>query len=327
MTQPDDGFDGRPNTGPIKTPPAEVKSVARLSPRQLGAIGTILVDLLLAQVALALANVNVFGAQPFGFLKGWAEDLQKKAQDAYTGAFDAQDSANYANNQLTVLTGGALASDVTGGMSVNAQFNEASANTLTGFTRTFSDGAGGGFYGPNGSGRAVWKKSGAQTRRHIDQSNTALATDYQAVFCVMATPVQSPSLGGDAYSYLIGRMDAAGTTFVYARIGNNDLAVGKVVSGTWSAPWASVAITTKPGDQWTFLLGTNTDDREFIVKQNGVVRITHTDTTSSAFGSNYRRVGLGALAANRATLLNLFDQTVPGELEMWAAADRQSSSV
>lgn len=58
----------------------------------------------------------------------------------------------------------------------------------------------------------------------------------------------------------------------------------------------------------------------FIVKQNGVTRLSVTETTS--FGASYRNVGVGAKAANR-----VIGQTVSADLEMWAAADRLKTSV
>lgn len=327
MTTPDWGR--RINPYPtVHNPPPAVKSAApALTAQRIGVIGTVLLDLILAQVALALGNITVLGVKPFAFLTEWGRDLQQRATDAYLNAGYAQSSANWANSQLTVLTGGSLASDVSGGVAINDQFNGASANNLgSDWTRT-SAGSGAGHFGPNGTGQAVWKKSGGLNRRHIDRNNTALATDYQAVFCVMSQPPQAPRLGDDAYTYLIGRMNSDSDTFVYCRIGNNDLAVGKTSGGTWASPWQTIAISTAPGDQWTFLLGTDDDDRQFLVKQNGVTRIDHTDTSSSAFGADYRYVGVGAQAGNRAILIIPFtDQTKPGELDLWSAADRQPTS-
>lgn len=285
--------------------------------------GKFFIDVFVGKVAIAFGGISIFGWKPLEFLADWGQQRIDDAIESLQAAQIAQGTATFANSQVTILTGGALASNVPGGISVNAQFNEASANTLTGFTRTISDGPGGGQFGPKGSGRAVWKKSGALWRRHVDRHNTALATDYQIVFVVMAEPVQDPSLGGDAYTYLVARCDDAGTTFVWVRIGNNDLAIGKTVGGTFADPWNTVDTTTAAGDQWSWFVGTNVDDRQFIVKQNGIPRLTLTDTSSSAMGSGYRRAGVGAQAAAR----NLLTQTVPGELDLWAAADRLPATV
>lgn len=307
----------------INTPPQEVRSAApQLTAQRIGVIGQVILDLVLAQVALALGNITILGQKPFAFLTQWGQELQQRAIDAYTNAGVAQSSANYANSQLSILTGGALASNVTGGVAVSAPFTGASANTLgSSFSRT-SEGPGAGNFGPNGSGQAVWKKSGGLWRRHIDRNTTALATDYQALFMVVSKPAEAPSFGSDAYTYLLARMNSTAATFVYCRIGRTNLEVGKRSGGTWTA-WTSVDITANAGDQFAFLVGTSTDDREVIVRQNGVTRLTYTDT-SSALGSDYRYVGLASQCAERNFLT---DQTRPAELDVWSAADRLPATI
>jgi hypothetical protein len=338
MTSPDWGSQVNPSATVHLAPPA-VKGVQPLTPAQIGAVGEIILDLTLAQVALALGSINILGVKPFASLTDWGYALQDKAKQAYDNAFNAQTSANFANKQLTVLTGSALASDVSGGVSVNDGFSGAAASTLStsNWTRltssTSTDGSGAGTFGPNGSGQAVWTKSGFISRRDIYRFNTALATDYQAVFAVVSTPPESP-LGEDAYLYLIGRMNLAGTEFVYARIGNNDLAIGNVTSstrntvpwgGTSSPVWASVSITANPGDQFVFYLGSNdgTTDKplDFVIKQNGIIRLSYSDTITST-GNKY--VGVAAFAGNR--FLNL-TQTSPGAIDLWAAADRKPTTI
>lgn len=310
-------------------PGGEIIPTPPFSWQQVQATATFLLETFIGRIAIAFGGIDIFGWKPLEFLADWGEARVLKAQQNYLDALNAQKTATFANAQVTLLTGGALATDVVGGVSLNGQFNEASANTLTGFTRTLSDGAGGGNFGPNGAGYAVWKKSGGLLRRHVDINDTALATDYQTVYVVMATPPEGPYIGNDAYTYLIARSDAAGTTFIWARIGNNDLTVGKTTAGSWSSPLVTpVSITTNRGDQWSFLVGTSTDDRQLIVKQNGVVRLTHTDTTSSPFGASYLHTGLASLAGDRAVFIIPFlDQTRPGELDIWAAADRQPTTI
>jgi hypothetical protein len=327
VTQPNFG---RINPSPtIHDPPPPVKPASpQLTAQRIGLIGSVILDLVLAQVALALGNITILGQKPFGFLAEWGRDLQQRALDAYNNAGYAQNSANWANSQLTILTGGSLSSEVDGGVAVNDQFNGGSANTLGASWDRFSDGSGGGNFGPNGTGQAVWKKSGGLARLHINVFTTPLATSYQAVFCIMAQPPQAPYLGSDAYIYLVARCNDDASDFVYARIGNNDVAVGKRAGGTFSAPWQSVVTTTNPGDQWTFLAGTDTNTRQFIVKQNGVARISFTDTSSSAMSEDHLYVGLGAQAGDRGFFIIPFvDQTTPGEVDLWSAADRLPTSI
>lgn len=307
----------------INTPPTEVRRNApQLTPERVGVIGTVLLDLILAQVALALGNITILGQKPFAFLTEWGRDLQQRAIDAYYNAGVAQSSANYANSQLSILTGGALASNVTGGVSISDPFTGASSNTLGASWTRSSDGPGNGNFGLNGSGQAAWKKSGGLWRRHFDRHNTPLATDYQAVFVVIAKPAEAPSFGSDAYTYLLLRMEDE-DTFVYLRIGNNDLEIGKRAGGTWSS-WDSKGATVNAGDQFVFIAGTDTDDRQFIVRQNGITRFDYIDGSSSAMGASYRYAGLASQAAERNFLT---DQTRPAELDVWSAADRLPATV
>lgn len=254
------------------------------------------------------------------------------AQLGFFGLFDAvavaQKSANFANITNTITKATTLAAAVTSGVAVTDAFNGTSANDLGGsWTRT-STGSGSGFWGPNGTGSAVWKRSGTLTRKHYDRHSTPLFTDFQAVMTVVSAYPQSDDRG-PAYTYLVGRANSnqlSTATFVYVRIGRNSLALGKCVAGTFATPWVEQSTTNVPGDQISFLLGTNSSQRNFIVVQNGFAVINHTDSTSSDFGASYRYVGVvnscgvdNGVGSRRA-------QVVPASLDLFAAADRQSST-
>ena len=262
----------------------------------------------------------------------WQSDLRTAllgrflpAQLGFLGIFNAvataQKSANFANITNTITKATTLAAAVTSGVAVSDAFNGASANDFGASWSRTSSGSGAGFYGPNGSGSAVWKPSGNLPRMHTDRHTTALFTDFQAVMTVM-TAVPQVNGNFSAYTYLLGRMNSAADTFVYCRISDNDVALGKCVSGTYSTPWASYNTTNLAGDQWSFLLGTNSSQREFLVIKNGFVQIQYTDTSSSSFGASYRYVGMAASANQQRRT----GQTYPGELDLFAAADRQSST-
>lgn len=327
MTSPDWGRTVNPSPT-VHNPPALARpSAPALTPEYIGLIGATLLDLFLGQVALALGNINILGIRPFDFLAQWGQDRIDEASENFLRATTAQRSANYANTQLTVLTGGALASNVEGGVAVNAQFNQSTpSTTLAGFSTRVSDGPGGGTFGVNGLGQAVWNRSGGFWRRHIDIYDTPLATDYQSVFTLIFTPPEAAYLGGPSYTYLVARSNAAGTEFVFARIGVNSVAVGKAVSGTYTLFGSAVSVDCSAGDQWVFIVGTADDVREFTVRQNGVEVIARTDSTSSSYGASYRHVGVGSLAADRGFLIiPFFEQTRPAALDLWAAADRLAS--
>ena len=99
------------------------------------------------------------------------------------------------------------------------------------------------------------------------------------------------------------------------------------MAGTFATPWVEQATTNVAGDQISFLLGTNASQRNFIVVQNGFAVINHTDTTSSDFGASYRYVGVINLASVNPNILpSRRGQVPPASLDLFAAADRQSST-
>ena len=323
-----------------RIPGGQIQPEPPFSWQQLGAFVQFALDTFIGKIAIAFGGISILGWRPLDYLTEWGQERIDQASENYLLAVNAQRAATLGLSQVTALSGAALATDVSGGVAVNAGFNEPVATSLAGFTR-YSDGSGAGTCGPDGAGSAAWVKSGGLFRRHLDVFDTPLATDYQAVLMVTSTPVQAPYLGSQAYTYLIARCDAAGQNFIWARIGVDSVAVGETVSGTWATAWDSESVTTNAGDQWTFLVGTDSDDRQLIVKQNGVVRLNYTDTSSSALCSDahatvadhdgsctrYYYTGIASAAADRAILIiPLLDQTVPAEVDLWAAADRLATS-
>ena len=254
------------------------------------------------------------------------------AQLGFFGIFDAvavaQKSANFANITNTITKATTLAAAVASGVAVTDEFNGTAANDLGASWTRSSAGSGSGFWGPNGSGSAVWKPSGSLSRQHYDRHNTPLFTDFQAVMTVVSkypTKVFNPS----NFTYLVGRANSnalSSATFVYLRISNNQLALGKCVSGTFNSPWVTVSTTNVAGDQISFLLGTNAGQLNFIVVQNGFAVINHTDTTSSDYGSGFRYVGVINNGVPGKRVPGGVSSISPASLDLFAAADRQSST-
>lgn len=94
MTSPDPKLNLITPLPNVHLPPREVPSVRRLTARQVGVAGGVIVDLILAQVAFALGSVSVLGVKPFDFLNNWGTALQIKAQEAYQNGFAIVDVAN-----------------------------------------------------------------------------------------------------------------------------------------------------------------------------------------------------------------------------------------
>jgi hypothetical protein len=254
------------------------------------------------------------------------------AQLGFFGFFDAvavaQKSANFANITNTITKATTLAAAVASGVAVTDEFNGTSANDLGASWTRSSAGSGAGVWGPNGTGSAVWKPSGTLSRQHYDRHNTPLFTDFQAVMTVVSqypTKVFNPS----NFTYLVGRANSnvlSSATFVYLRISNNQLALGKCVAGTFQTPWVTQSTTNVAGDQISFLLGTNASQRNFIVVQNGFAVINHTDTTSSDYGSGFRYVGVINNGVPGSRVPGGYRSISPASLDLFAAADRQSST-
>lgn len=119
-----------PNINPSKTvhsAPQTVKQVNRMTPKQVGAVGTIIVDLILAQTALALAGVTILGVKPFDFMRGWATTLTNKAQDAYKNAFIVVDVR--ANSPVGTTTTGTAAAVYNATQAVNVSANNGETNS------------------------------------------------------------------------------------------------------------------------------------------------------------------------------------------------------
>ena len=306
----------------LKFPPSDAPTEP-LSKAQIKAIGAAMRYSILADVLLALSGIQVFGVSVFSGLSVWAQELQDKAQDAYNSAFNAQGSANYANAQLAILTGIGDASLVPGGVRLSGISNGPSASSLgSNWTRTTA-GPGAGSFGPNGSGAAAWDRSGGLAFSLFDYYNTPLATNYQAASLVLNTVPQHPDIfGGQAYNFLRLRSNTSNDTFVYCRIGYNSLRIGCYVSGTETV-FDSISITPRAGDVWLLIVGTDNDDYEILVKQNGVTVWQDIDTGPvSQKGGSYLYAGMAETCSGRL----IFTQTIPGEVTSWAAADRLDTS-
>jgi hypothetical protein len=281
-------------------------------------------NVFVGKVAIAFGGINIFGWKPLEFLADWGQQRIDDAIANYEAATTAQQTANFATTQVTILQSGILASDVSGGISLSDQFSGSSANDLgSDYTRTRVDGPGAGNFGLNGTGRAVWKQSGGSWRRQVYRRNTAMASDYHSVHTIIAAKAYATPIFGDpALAYLFGRMNADGTQGVYLSIATDPggIDVGYFGSGGFSSVY-SMALTVSVGDQFTLVCGTAAGGIDnYQIKQNGAVR-TGTNITGLS-GSGNRGVGLGA----RATYNFLF-QTTPPELEMWAANDREPTTI
>jgi len=242
----------------------------------------------------------------------------------------AQESANFANKTNLVSLASTLAGAVSGGVDVSDTFSGSAASSLGSSWSRSSGGPGAGTWGPNGSGSVKWTPSGHTYRMHADRYNTPLSTEFQAVMTILSSAPKTTVTFNDGYNYLFARMNSSKTTFVWVRIGALNIKIGNCVGGsitdptTWSSPWDSQTTKNVGGDQFALLCGTNASRHNFIVLKNGYSQIDTTDTTSSPYDpSTYGYVGMGARAES--PILSL-SQTTPGNVDVFAAADRQPST-
>ena len=112
----------------IHNPPPSRAGVPRLTGKQVGAFGTIVVDLILAQVALALGGVSILGAHPFAFLTTWGNNLVQQASNAYKNNFAIVDAV--AGNPAGTTTSGTLTSIYNATNTVHTTSKDAKKNTF-----------------------------------------------------------------------------------------------------------------------------------------------------------------------------------------------------
>lgn len=89
----------------VHIPPPEKPTVRKLTSRQVGVVGTVISDLILAQVALALGGITIVGVKPFAFLTTWGEQIQKKAADAYNKALASEAVSNSSDANTAIAIG------------------------------------------------------------------------------------------------------------------------------------------------------------------------------------------------------------------------------
>jgi hypothetical protein len=307
MTSPD--MPDEPITAPgIHDWDAFEQATAPYSQKQMRGIGEAFTLRLLAHVLYAIAGIELFGIPgltPFAGLKKWADELSERANDALGLGL-------YANAILAAQ----LTTNVEDGIELSELFNGAAAEDL-GTDWSLNSTGGGGTFGPDGHGSAVWSKSGGLTAARWYRHNTETIGDHQAVQFLLTELPQLPN-GGTAYMYLRGRINADQDTEVYLRLARTGIRLGCWVSGSDHVIDSQI-MTVRTG-VWTLQLGTGDDDREFVVYRNNIEVLRAEDVFNvSQLGAAYRGVGLAAEAAARDFAS---DQTLPGELDAWAAADR-----
>ncbi|MGB0877544.1 MAG: DUF7257 domain-containing protein [Mycobacterium sp.] len=193
-----------------------------------------------------------------------------------------------------------------------AELNDASTLGAD-WDQTYS-GSGTGTWGIEG-GRATWDAVHDAPRSCVAVYNAGVTTgNYQTVAASMATSPFWFNTTAQARNRLFGRMNAAGTSYVYADLGKYDFELGCVVSGVktvWELlPFASF----KSNAVYWLECGTDSGERVFRILEDTTVLLEHTEVgTTSQLGNDYRYCGMGVSA-----YATIFGTSSPGRVSAFA---------
>jgi hypothetical protein len=211
-----------------------------------------------------------------------------------------KDSLADMSDIVTKLNQQATAGKFTG-LAVSLPF--ASVSTLSTYFSQTTSGTGAGSLALS-SGKLVWSGTATDRSSLLRYTPAVCKSDYQKVGAAYATIPSTNFLGlWRSYNYLYGRMNTAGNSYVYAKIGASDLELGCYVSGSKTVFSTLSGFKFKPGSAYWLECGTSGGARIFRIWQNNIVILTYTDASSiSQLGASNRSVGLGATAATNTYL-------------------------
>ncbi|QTF82026.1 minor tail protein [Mycobacterium phage Fefferhead] len=186
------------------------------------------------------------------------------------------------------------------------------------FTRVSKSGSGG---IATVKGALDWQDAGSGSASEVYLYNAdELLTDYFEVAMVMPRRPEDEAFGlfMPTYNYLIGRANAAGNTYVFARVGYSRCRIGVVVNGVTTLLGPSdISFAAPAGSLIRFRGGTTGGVRSFQLQVNSQVIGAANDTGNvSQVGENFRKVGLAFEATGRGG-----GQGTPGSVSVFAAND------
>ncbi|QNJ58249.1 minor tail protein [Mycobacterium phage Ellie] len=169
-------------------------------------------------------------------------------------------------------------------------------------------------------GALDWQDAGSSSASEIYLYNVdELLSDYFEVAMVMPRRPEDEAFGlfMPTYNYLIGRANAAGDTYVFARVGYSRCRIGVVVNGVTTLLGSDIGFSAPAGSLIRFRGGTSGGVRVFQLQVNSQVVGGATDTGNvSQVGEQFRKVGLAFEAAGRGG-----GQGTPGSVSVFAAND------
>jgi hypothetical protein len=276
-----------------------------------------------ATILYWLAGIEVLGGNPFGFLRTWADDLQNRANDAYTNAQTAQftaeaaqDTGTHATNEVSTLKARVEAGS---GDYFTDPFDYANSDLLPGLQYApYTIGSGAGTYGPNGNGELQWKISGFGTRYLLYVRSTFMVTSGQFGMSMVISKKQSNN-GPAVY---LGAVDSTTGDGIVLEVQKDYFAVIPVVglaligSGTYH----NGSTSTADGDLFELYYGATVGGvfypQAVYIKRNSATLWSTTDvgaamTTSMIplLGATAVGSGFTQLTPARMTTFSIFDST------------------
>jgi hypothetical protein len=276
-----------------------------------------------------------------GLVKGIVDTINDELQNTWN-------SLTGGLSGLNVLTGNATAVDVNGQLIATAEAiarnaaavaalqTTANSNANSGnsafvnfatransgslgsdFSQTYS-GSGTGTLGISG-GMAAWQVVNNNERTCVAVYNAKeTMTDYQRVGAAYASIPSKWFWTVPAYNYLYGRMNAAGTSYVYARLESGFAEIGCVVAGVKTVFASNAGFTFQSGMAYWLECGqTGGANIIKLLDSNGNALISYTDSAAvSQVGSGYRYTGFGGYA-----FANGLAHTEPGRVMAFSMSD------
>lgn len=155
-----------------RAPPPKRSPFPPLTPQYIGLIGSVILDLVLGKIALALGGISVLGVRPFQFLTQWGNDRVQRANDAYARAITGVDVV--AARPAGTTTEASLSEVYTAQQSINNQANlgVASAAAADGRVTSTNNAIYNGYFGTGGTGTAT------QVQATVEAIKTKLESGY-----------------------------------------------------------------------------------------------------------------------------------------------------
>jgi hypothetical protein len=278
-----------------------------------------------------------------GSLAGFTKTAGDNAYTGIQNADKAQVSANDANNaavanaaEITALQAAQKANTNSGVYGLD-NFDYVNTSNLDPLRWDFVTNNQG--YVRTDGVKAFWVDVGGADGTVVARlKDTPTNSSYQALTMVLASPIlESPIFGGaECFNYIIGRMNASYTSYVYLKIGYNSLRLFKVVGGSDIPLGDAVSYTPKIGDTIQLVLGTVDSIYQFKVYVNNKSAFSRTDST---YYSTNPGVTTGPMSVESAATNNFgglaWDsaprfgggQSTPGAVAIFSVADNYPAPV